>query len=132
MSEILAIAQEVTEALSEFGAVLEFFPEFDLRELEERRVVVVPAGTQYRSLSRNAHEEFPSIQIGVLQRATAADLPGLLLFTEKLGLRFLNKRLGGAICSGVAYDPIYSPEHLRERGQFVSVIELTFKAVKLT
>ena len=77
------------------------------------------------------HPRIPAIQIGVLQRATR-QTARTLLFTEKLGLRFLNKRLGGAICSGVAYDPIYSPEHLRERGQFVSVIELTFKAVKQT
>ena len=132
MSEILIIAAAVAAELADFGAELEFFPEFDLRELEERRVVVVPAGTEYRALSRNAHEELPTVQIGVLQRATEDDLPGLLNFTEQLGLRFLNKRLGGATCAGVAYDPIYSPEHLRERGQFVSVIELTFKMVKMT
>ena len=31
------------------------------------------------------------------------------------------------MCVGVAFNPIYSPEHLRERGQFTSVIELSFK-----
>ena len=30
----------------------------------------------------------------------------------------------------VIYNPIYSPEHLRERGQFTSVIELVFKVLK--
>jgi len=130
MSQMLAIARAVTEALADCDAELEFFPEFDLRDLEERRVVVVPSGTEYRSLARNTREELPTVQIGVLQRATEDDLPGLLLFTEQLGLRFLNRRFCGALCAGVAYDPIYSPEHLRERGQFVSVIELSFRMVR--
>ena len=130
MSQMLAIARAVTEELADCDAELEFFPEFDLRDLEERRVVVVPSGTEYRALARNTREELPTVQIGVLQRATEDDLPGLLLFTEQLGLRFLNKHVCGALCAGVAYDPIYSPEHLRERGQFVSVIELSFRMVR--
>ena len=86
--------------------MLEFFPESIYGSGRTARVVV-PAGAQYlalpqhpRGISRHSDR--------VLQRATAADLPGLLQFTEQLGLRFLNKRLGGAICSGFA-TCIYSP-----------------------
>ncbi len=130
MSEVLKMAELVAAELKEYKAELVYFPEFDLRELDEMRIAVVPVGTQYKTLSRSAHEELPKVQIGVLKRCGEDGLDEMLQFVEKLGLGFLNKKLGGATCVAVAYNPIYSPEHLRERGQFTSVIELTFKVLK--
>ena len=72
-------------------------------------------------------EELLKVQIGFLKRGCEDKLPELLQLVEGLGLGFLNRKLAGATCVGVAYNPIYSPDHLRERGQFTSVIELTFK-----
>ena len=89
-----------------------------------------PAGTQYKTLSRAAHEELPKVQIGILKRCQEDALDEMLRFAEKLGLGFLNRKLAGGTCVSVAYNPIYSPEHLRERGQFTSVIELVFKVLK--
>lgn len=130
MSEILKIAEAVTAELEKYNAELLFFPEFELRDLDEMRIVVVPVGTQYKTLSRSSHEELPKVQLGVLKRGCEDTLSELLQFVEALGLGFLNKKLAGATCVCVAYNPIYSPDHLRERGQFTSVIELTFKTVK--
>ncbi|MPM41397.1 hypothetical protein SDC9_88052 [bioreactor metagenome] len=130
MSEVLNIANAVAAELSDYHAEVLFFPEFELRELEEMRVVVVPTGTEYKTLSRAVHEELPKVQVGFLKRGCEDNLPELLQLVEGLGLGFLNRRLAGAMCVCVAYNPIYSPEHLRERGQFTSVIELTFKTVK--
>ena len=65
-----------------------------------------------------------------IQRGRFMELPELLHTVERIGLGFLNKKLAGAICIGVGYNPIYSPEHLRERRQFTSVMELTFKQIR--
>lgn len=130
MSETLTLANAVAAELSEYNAEVLFFPEFELRDMDTMRVVVVPLGTQYKTLSRSAHEELPRVQIGVLKRGSEDDLSALLTFVEGLGLGFLNKKVADATCVCVAYNPIYSPEHLRERGQFTSVIELTFKTIK--
>ena len=129
MSEVVKLAENVVAELEEYNAELSFFPEFELRDLDTMRIVVVPVGTQYKTLSRNAHEELPRVQIGILKRGSEEELPELLKFTEGLGLSFLNKKIGNATCVCVAYNPIYSPEHLRERSQFTSVIELTFKVL---
>ena len=91
------------------------------------RVAVVPTGTEYKTVSRSSREELLKVQIGFLKRGCEDKLPELLQLVEGLGLGFLNRKLAGATCVGVAYNPIYSPDHLRERGQFTSVIELTFK-----
>ena len=70
MSDILNLARAVAEELRECKAELLYFPEFELRDLDDLRIVVVPAGTQYKTLSRAAHEELPKVQIGILKRCT--------------------------------------------------------------
>ena len=55
MSDILNLARAVAEELREYKAELLYFPEFELRDLDDLRIVVVPAGTQYKTLSRAAH-----------------------------------------------------------------------------
>lgn len=130
MSEVLKLAEAVAAELAEYHAEVLFFPEFELRELEEMRVVVVPLATEYKTLSRANHEEILKVQIGVLKRGCEDELPELLTLVEGLGLGFLNRKLAGATCVCVAYNPIYSPEHLRERGQFTSIIELSFKQIR--
>ena len=130
MSEVLKIAEAVASELAEYQAEVQFAPEFELRDLETMRIIVVPSATEYKTLSRSAHEELLKIQIGILKRATEDDLSELLRFSEGIGLGFLSKKLAGATCVIVAYNPIYSADHLRERGQFTSVIELAFKQIR--
>ncbi len=127
MSAVVTLAAEVALELADFHAEVIFFPEFELRDIEEMKVIVVPLAEEYKPISRTQHEEILKVQVGFLKRGCEDELPELLRTVEKLGLGFLNKQLVGATCVGVAFNPIYSPEHLRERGQFTSVIELSFK-----
>ena len=127
MSAVVTLAAEVALELADFHAEVIFFPEFELRDIEEMKVIVVPLAEEYKPLSRTQHEEILKVQVGFLKRGCEDELPELLRTVEGLGLGFLNKPLAGATCVGVAFNPIYSPEHLRERGQFTSVIELSFK-----
>lgn len=127
MSEIIRIAEAVAESLEKYHAEVLFFPEFELRDLDDLRVVVVPHSTEYKTVSRGRHEKILKVQIGFLKRGSEENLDDLLQTVEKIGLGFLNRKLGGSTCVCVAYNPIYSPEHLRERGQFTSIIELSFR-----
>lgn len=127
MSEVIRIAEAVAESLEKYHAEVLFFPEFELRDLDDLRVVVVPHSTEYKTVSRGRNEEILKVQIGFLKRGSEENLDDLLQTVEKIGLGFLNRKLGGSTCVCVAYNPIYSPEHLRERGQFTSIIELSFR-----
>nr|DAF22353.1 MAG TPA: hypothetical protein [Caudoviricetes sp.] len=129
MSEVVNLAVAVAGFLTEYNAEVLYFPTFDLRDLDDLRVVVVPNSTEYKTVSRERHEEILKVQIGFLKRGSEENLDDLLRIVEKIGLGFLNRKLGGATCVCVAYNPIYSPEHLRERGQFTSIIELTFRKI---
>ena len=129
MSNVVALAEAVADSLAEYNAEVLFFPTFDLRDLESMRVIVVPVNPEYKTVSRSAHEELLKVQIGFLKRGCEDEINDLLQTVESLGLSFLDKKLSNATCVCVAYNPIYSPDHLRERGQFTSVIELTFKKI---
>ena len=85
------------------------------------------AGTEFRALSRGLHDERPCVHVGIVRRATEDDVPALIDFAQALGRSFLHRRLADATCTGVAFDPVYSPSHLRDKGLFVSVMELTFQ-----
>jgi len=127
MTKILEIADAVAESLSGLNAKVEFFPEFTLRELEDLKVCVVPLAEEYKQISRQTHETVLKVQVGFLKRATEDDLENLLRQVEEIGLGFLNRKFADAVCIAVSYNPIYLPEHLRERNQFTSIIELSFK-----
>ena len=69
MSRILDLAEAVAAALAAYSAEVLFIPEFDLKGTKETRVIVVPAGTEFRALSRSLHDERPCVHVGVLKRA---------------------------------------------------------------
>lgn len=74
--------------------------------------------------------EVLKVSIGFLKRGCEDELTALLNLVEGLGVGFLGKKCTNASCVTVAFNPIYSPDHLRERGQFTSVIELAFKQIR--
>ena len=61
MSDILNLARAVAEELREYKAELLYFPEFELRDLDDLRIVVVPAGTQYKTPVSYTHLTLPTI-----------------------------------------------------------------------
>ena len=60
MSRILDLAEAVAAALADYSAEVLFIPECDLKGTKETRVIVVPAGTEFKALSRASHEERPA------------------------------------------------------------------------
>lgn len=128
MSKVIELANEIAATLADYHAEIQFVPEFRIKDASDVKVVVVPAGTEFKALSRAMHEERPCVHVGFLKKATEDDVPALVNFVQALGRTFLNRRYGDAVCTSVVFDPIYSPSHLREKGLFVSVIELAFKA----
>jgi hypothetical protein len=128
MSKVMELADEIAAALAGWDAEVQFVPEFRIRDTADRKAVVVPAGTGFRALSRGVHEETLCVHVGIIKKATEDDVAALLDSVQELGKSFLHRQMAGSTCTGVEFDPLYSPAHLREKGLFVSVVELTFKA----
>lgn len=128
MSKVIEIANEIAGELAHLHAEVQFTPEFRIKDASMTKAVVVPAGTGFRALSRAVFEETPCVHLGIVRKASEGDVPALVGVVQKLGRSFLNRRICDAVCTEVSFDPLYSPSHLREKGLFVSVVELTFKA----
>lgn len=129
MSTLIALAQAVVTELSEYDAVLNFAPDYDLSKLAVRKVVVVPMAKEHTLATRSSSQLVHRIEIGVLYRAKEPDLPTLIPISEAIGQLFIRKTIAGSVCIGVAWEPIYSADDLRSKNQFTSVIALTFKGV---
>ena len=70
--------------------------------------------------------------MGVLKKATEDELEELVGKVETIATGLLEKILAGARCHKVEHAPLFVPDHLKERRQFTSVIELTFKEIVRT
>ena len=128
MVDIIALAEGVAGKIG--SAKVELAPEFTLRDVKERkRIVVVPVGIKHRMLARGFREDLLTVQVGVLRKATEDELEALVAETQNLALSFLHRTVAGAKCVEANHAPLYVPDHMRERRQFTGVIELLFKEV---
>jgi hypothetical protein len=123
---LLKLAKLVQEELKECNAEIQLVPEFTLRQLEKMKVVIVPFDIEYKVLSRNKKEQILRLQIGVLKRATEDDIEEMLTFVSEMGFNLLGKKFNDVYCQTVLYNPLYSPDKMRENRQFTCVMELTF------
>ena len=128
MVDIIALAEGVAGKIG--SATVELAPEFTLKDVKDRkRIVVVPVGVRHRMLARGFREDLLTVQVGVLRKATEDELEALVAETQNLALSFLHRTVAGAKCVEANHAPLYVPDHMRERRQFTGVIELLFKEV---
>jgi hypothetical protein len=107
-------------------------PEFELSDLAELKVTVVPRSVEMTPLSRKAMVYEVEIDIGIQKKLAGeidTELPGLLTLVEEINV-FLRKRtLSDAVWIKSSIDPIYAREHLSQSRVFTSVLTITYKLV---
>jgi hypothetical protein len=115
----------------EFTAKVNLKPEFELKDLKNLKVTVVPKSLNFSGATRQESAKEVQIDIGVQKKTADSDqLAELLQLVEGIAGIFDRKRLTGyqqAVCIGIENDPVYDPEHLRQYRQFTSVITLKFR-----
>jgi len=142
VSVLIAIADAVVDALNAatlsqpLAAERLYQPVFDLPEMDELHVSVVPKGVKVLASTRNQNQHDYAIDIGVQKRVTDdAETDAMMLLTEEIADHF---RLGRVQADGVgsvplltvATDPVFAPEHLTEKRVFTSVVTLTFRVLR--
>ena len=109
MVDIIALAEGVAGKIG--SAKVELAPEFTLRDVKERkRIVVVPVGVRHRMLARGFREDLLTVQVGVLRKATEDELEALVAETQNLALSFLHRTVAGAKCVEANHAPLYVPD----------------------
>ena len=107
-------------------------PEFELADLADLKVTVVPKSLQTVGLTRQAMRHEVEIEIGVQKKLTGTidtELPQWIEFVQTIDT-FLRKRtLTGAIDAAwlkSTIDPLYAREHLAQSRVFTSIITVTY------
>ena len=67
MDDIIELAEGVAESLGE-GAEVSFAPEFDLKSLKTKKIVVVPVGIESKPNARDYLEDRYKVQVGLLKK----------------------------------------------------------------
>lgn len=135
---ILALADAVVEQLNATAfsqpvvAVRHYQPCFELAEMTELRVSVVPRSVASKALDRNRDGFDYRIDVAVQRKIepTAGNLDALMELVEEIADHFRSHPLAGfpqARCTEVANEPVYAMEHLEELRQFTSVLTLTYR-----
>lgn len=132
------ISQDVLDVLrtAEIPAELSYAPTIELPDAEQRQVIVTPAALEGEPSTRTEDREDHTMHVGVIARVgkrCAADaVAEQLRFVRSVRDLFKRTNLerlpeSRAVLQRFANAPIYFPEHLRERGLFVSTLALTFR-----
>lgn len=142
MSVIVDVAEAVKDELNahefsiEFVAVRRYQPVFDLKDISDVVVSVVPRRKRTEPASRGAVQDTVEIDIAVQQKIQPGNngLPDALMdLVEEISDFFKQRRLTeypGAAWTGVENQPVFHPGHIRKLGQFTSVLTLAYEVVQ--
>jgi hypothetical protein len=105
-------------------------PEFELGDLTQLKVTVVPQSVETAALTRQMMIYEVAIDVGIQKKLSGevdTELPGLLSLVEQINV-FLRKRsITGAVWTRSSINPIYARDHLAQSRVFTSVITITYK-----
>ena len=139
MSVIVEIADAVAAAINDgtyseaVNAERAYRPSFDLEELGELQVTVVPRSVNTANLARQQSQVDCTVDVGLQQRVDAGDdarLDALLDLAEEIGDHLRHKRLAGypqAAWVSIEHEPVVAAEHLDERSTLTTVMSVTYR-----
>ena len=138
-----AVAAELSAAepgtfAEEFTAQRRVLPKFELADLADLKVSVVPKGIEIENASREARRCDISVDIGVQQKVgkdVDAEVERLCELVEQIADYLAGRGLLASGMSGVAFlsianEPVYSTEHLADDLVFTSVLTVTYRTLK--
>lgn len=141
-SELLRVADAVVAALNAaalslpFTAERHYQPVFDLAEMKDLHVTVVPRGVEVSQTARGKGTFDYKVDVAVqkkFEKGDAAELDPLMELVGEVAEMFRAKRLEEfpeAVWVKTEHAPVYAQEHMQELRQFTSVMTLTFRVVR--
>jgi len=139
LATILQIADSVTAQLNTaelshtISAERLYVPNFDLEDMKELRVSVVPRDMQIVAHDRSTSKYNARIDVAVQQKfeqGSNVEIDPLVALVEQIADLFRLKRLDSmpeARCTQIEHPVIYSAEHWEQLRQFTSLLTLTFQ-----
>lgn len=114
-----------------FTAERGYLPTFELPDMDELKVTIVPREDDGKLDTRSSSVHEYAVDIGVQKKPTTVDndnLDPLMYLVQEIADYFLfGKRPGGATLIAPQVRILYLQEHLLKFHQFTAVLTLTFK-----
>jgi len=142
LATVLQIADSVTAKLNAaelsqvFTAERLYVPDFDLQDMRELRVSVVPRELTILAHDRTTSKYNARIDVAVqrkFEQGSNVEIDPLVALVEEIADLFRLKRLESmpeARCIQVEHPVIYSAEHWEQLRQFTSLLTLTFQLAR--
>ncbi|MBI1372479.1 MAG: hypothetical protein GC159_06930 [Phycisphaera sp.] len=143
MSIATDIADAVTTELNASGvvpppvtALRMVLPEFELADLAELKVAVVPKSVLITGGTRAASQYDIAVDVGVqkkLGKDLDTEVAALGTLVDQIADHLRRRALSAvpyATWVSIANEPVYAPEHLAEQRVFTSVLTVTYRAIK--
>ena len=141
MAVIINIADAVVAEMNghtfsqPFTAVRTYDTTLPLEDAGTLRVTVVPKALADEVASRTTDQVDYVVDVGVRKKPASvsnAEMDPLVTLVEEIRTFFRRRRLAalpGAMCIRTPIETVFLPEHLREYGQFTSILSLVFRVV---
>ena len=136
-ADIIDIAEAIVTELNShafsqpFISQRGYLPTFDLPEMNELKVTVVPKEDDGKLDTRTQSTHDYAIDIGIQKKPPTIDnnqLDPLMLLTQQIADHFLfGKQAAGATLISPSVRILYLQDHLQKLRQFTSVVTLTFR-----
>ena len=142
MAIISDIAEAVKESLNAatfsqpVNAQRHYLPLFDLQDMHNLHVTVVPKGLIIQPGGRAHNQHDYQIDVAVQKKLTTGDnqeIDPLLSLVDEIADHFRFKRLDSfpnAMWIKTENVPVYAVEHLDQLAQFTSVLTFTFRVMR--
>lgn len=141
MNHLSAIAASVTDALNAADlsipvvAKRSFKPAFDLQDLTDLRVTVVPQTVVPSTASRSAQQDDVTIDIGVQKRVDPNDLDAmdaLLSLVTEIDRHLRRKPMAadGTKAAWIKSESQLVQKHLVSHRSFTAVVRLTYRTIE--
>lgn len=137
MSTLVAIADAVTASLNAgsfgtpFTAERLYQPAFELADLADLKVSVVPKGVTIATASRDGSYFDCAVDVGIQKKvADDAEIDGLVDLAEEIADHLRMKRLDGfpeAMWLSVEHEPVVAAEHLEQQRALTSILTVTYR-----
>lgn len=145
MALVIDIADAVTAELNTAAAgtfvpaitaVRRVLPEFELVDLAELKVSVVPRSVAITGATRATSQYEIAVDIGVQKKVGKdldAEVAALSTLMDQIADYLRRRPLGAAPFAawvGITHEPVYAPEHLAQQRVFTSVLTVTYRVLR--
>lgn len=114
----------------EIIAVVDYVPDFNLKDLDERKIIIVPTGCDWDNLTRGKVSRTYVFEIGVLQRLSGeSDIEDFCESVISIGDRLKNSMIGDYRCMMVETIQLYNPSDYKQSKKAVGVLRARYKGL---